>query len=62
MKVGYGNKEGDMKVDVMEGEYPASGYAGNQEGKTNDYVSRQNRMIQDEAQEIKNKNYRGRYE
>ncbi len=51
-----------MSVDAMDYEYPQAGYAGSQEGKTNEYQSRQNRIVTEEAKDIKNKNYRGRYE
>jgi len=60
--LGYGKKMGDMSVDTMDYEYPQAGYAGNQEGKTTEYQSRQNRIVTEEAREIEKKNYRGRYE
>lgn len=60
--LGNGKKPGDMKCDVSDVEYPDAGYAGQQPGKTTEYVSRQNKTVKKEAADIKAKNYKGRYE
>lgn len=60
--LGYGKQVGDMKVESYDCDYPEAGYAGKQEGKTNMYKERQDKIVDKEAKDLKSKAYKGRYD
>lgn len=58
-KKGY--VQGDMKPSVEEYQKPMSNYSQSQFGKTTEYMSRQDKIQNKEASEIKGQAYKGRY-
>jgi hypothetical protein len=57
-----GNPDGDMKPDVKDYQPGMDQFAGVEMGKTNEYVSRTDRIVRDEAAMVRKQDYKGRYD
>ena len=58
----HGNNPGDMSPTVKDYQVKNAAYAGEQEGKTTEYISRNDRRIDRQGADIKKQAYKGRYD
>jgi hypothetical protein len=57
-----GYDQGNMSPKVESYQRPSGSLAGNQPGKTVDYIARQNAMVNKEASDVRKQDYKGRYQ
>jgi hypothetical protein len=61
MKVYQGNKDGDMSVSVKDYQPSKKEFAGVENGKANEYISRTEKRMDRDAGQVKKQAYKGRY-
>lgn len=62
MKVYQGNSTGDMSVNVKDYQPSKSEFAGVENGKTTEYISRTEKRMDKDAGRIRSQAYKGRYD